>query len=341
MILRLYTGDNSHNKTVTAASSLTEFFELWYVPSAAAIKHRRPPSVATIQRRRDALVWWPRLMGSVDYPDGPPIGMITDEDLETFVQRLATATYTRSRGKDATCYPLSPKTQETTLNEIRITIEAAGPRSGRRLRAGLLSEVPTVWQDPVPSWPKDRWSLEDAKKFASTLSDVRGGYRWPADPELMGPLAKATVAFWFYAGHRATTYRHLRWSDLQTRQGQTYLLIRRSVKTSKADRVAVHRQLLAAIENCRGIDDDLILPWPVQYQAIRTNHQRWQRAAGLDVTYSPQAWRRLHAACVHGAALSSAAAVATKTLGHANAATTAAFYFDPLDSARLAMPDLF
>ncbi len=337
MQLRVYNPDD--NRDVTAASPLDTFFERWYTAAVNSNKKRKPVSQATIDRRRAAVAWWTKLMGSIQYPAGPAIGDITDELLATFAERLTTATFRRSKFS-AKQYPLSAVTQIRTLEEVQIVLAAAGPAVGRnKVRAGLLAESPSIYVPEPECFPKPTWPLDQAIAICKAIRTANVPDYCPADQ--FYALAEATIALWFYTGHRATTYQRLNWNCLIERQpGEWYLQIR-SVKTGKMDRVAVHPALLAKLQRLRGMDEQLMIPWPVCYSAIVRQHSIFQRIAGIPQAYTPQAWRRLHGDQITRVGYRLAQALSKDALGHSSAAITESHYSSARDAAILLLPDLF
>jgi integrase len=349
-MLRLFSPGNEH--AISASSSLKEFFEDWYVPNITNNKRRRPISDATINRRRAAVNWWARLMGSKHHPAGPPIGDINEELLIQFQEKLTAAKYRRGK-YSAIEHPLSRITQIRTMEEVQIVLATAGPASGRRVRAGLLAESPAVYTPPPDCFPKGSWPLDDARKIVAAIAQShppKNGVRFPTNlymtdqTSVFRVLAEATLALWFYTGHRATTYQRLTWSSLiEDAPGQWYLGIDSSVKTGKRDRIAVHPALLSRILKLRGLDPVRMFPWPVRYSAIVDAHTRLQTIAELppQLRFSPQAWRRLHSKEIARVGYSLASSLASGSLGHSSASITEAHYTSARDAAVLMLPDLF
>lgn len=342
-MLRLFSpeGDDS----VSLRSSLKEYFEDWYVPRLLDNPSRRPVSMATIDRRRAAVNWWARLMATKRHSAGPPLGEITRETLSEFASKLAAANY--RRGKFSTSqFKLSRVSQIRTLEEIQIVLATLGPAAGKRMRAGLLAEVPSIYVPPAECFPKSNWLFFEACKIARAIPDTQ-------PPRIRGPnqldattyhaLAEATVALWFYTGHRATTYQRLKWSDLvERRAGEWYLQIE-SVKTRKLDRIAVHPQLLQRFESLRPLSTEYIIPWPCTYSAVVAAHADWQTVAGIETKnrLSPQAWRRLHSEEIAKLGFALARNLAAGSLGHSSASITESHYTSARDAAVLMLPNLF
>lgn len=340
--LRLYNPLDS-DPGITAYSPVQDFYRLWYVPAATQNQARKPTGVATMLKRAEAVAWWTRLMASQSRPLGPPLCEITADDLHLFKSRLETATY--SRGKLSPMRRLAAMTQFRVLEELQRIIMAAGPRTGRRIRAEVLENPPYIYHEAPALWPKETWTMAEAQTLAAAVLQVPPKRTWALANSLYAKMARATIALWFYTGHRATTYRPLTWDCLTTpRPGETYLRILRSVKTGKADKLAVHPQLLESLESCRGIHRDLILPWPLDYRALARHHDAWQGFANLDPLrrFSPQAWRRLHAAEIQKTGFRMGRMLGAQSLGHASISTTEGNYSTAArDMALLSLPNLW
>jgi len=342
--LRLFNPDDSGNsRTVSAFWSVRDFVELWYLPALLADPTRRPPSEKTINKRRVAAAWWSDLMGTTKRPDGPALGDITTDDLALFRGRLATAFY--RRGKLGERRALSPFSQFRQCEELQTILNAAGPRLGRRVRAGVLPEVPAIFLESPTVWPKDCWTIDEAKRIFAALSSFSKIGRLKIPAEKYRQFATASLAFWFYTGHRASTIFHIKKEGLvQVRPGQWFLFIDHSVKTRKRDRVAVHPALLDALRPLwsAALPSGPLISWPILYRGLFDHHADWQTAAGLDPgrTFGPQAWRRLHAAAIAQSGYQSARDLAAGSLGHSSVSITETFYASIRDAAVLSLPDL-
>lgn len=341
-VLRLFNPDDQSGPVASIHWSIADFFEFWYLPSLKSDPRRRPPTEATIMRRRAAVGWWSRLMGTAAAVHGPGLGAITAETLETFRERLKTATF--KRGPTGSPKPLSEWSQFRTLDEIQQLLVNAGPSVGRSRRADILVKVPGIYSESPPCWPKETWSIEEARLLASFVGSMDC-----AKPQLTANryrlLAEGTLALWYFTGHRATTYQHLTFDDLvEVRAGAWCLQVRRSVKTGKADRLRVHPQLLERLERIKScFGSGPLLPWPVAYRCVSDYHAEWQEQAGLPVNrrFRPQAWRRLHGSAIAAGGYETARGLAASSLGHSNAAITETHYTAVRDLAVLNLPALF
>jgi integrase len=341
-VLRLFNPDDQSGPVASLHWTVADFFECWYLPSVREDPKRRPPAQATIDRRQAAVDWWSRLMGSAAMPDGPSLASITAKDLETFRERLKTATY--KRGLSGLPRPLSEWTQYRTLEEIQQLLNAAGPSSGRNRRAEILDRVPGIYAEAPPAWPKETWSIEEARQLSSFVGSM-DSHRAGLSVNQYRLLAEGTIALWYYTGHRATTYEHLSFDDLvELRSGAWCLQVRRSVKTGKADRLRVHPQLLERLLRIKQtFGAGPLLPWPVAYRCVSDYHDQWQEAAGLQANrrFRPQAWRRLHGSAIAAGGYESARGLAASALGHSSAAITESHYTAVRDLAILNLPPLF
>lgn len=326
--------------------TLLDFFDRWYAPTVLGDRSRRPTSQATLDRRRKPVEYWTDLMKSPEHPWGPPICGITTDMLAIFRDRLRTATY--SRGPLGFPRPLSETTQLRAMQELQIVLAACGA-SGRGPRAGLLAQPPRIWTEAVECEPPEVWTIAEARAIAAAIDltkppQCRNNGSQRLDIARMRDLARATLALWYYTGHRSSTYRILRWEQLiEARPGVWYLRISRSVKTRKADKVRVHPELRELIEKLRGMDADKIFPWPVSYWAIADWHSRWQIAAELPASrrLPIKTWRAMHAAALSGLALNSAEQLASVTLGHSSTEITRSSYHSARNALLPLLPPLF
>lgn len=331
---------NDYSKAEVSNWTILEFFELWYLPSVKENLRRRPPTNATLDRRKVAVAWWSRLMGSTEQKNGPVLSAITVDDLETFQSRLKSATYRRGEGISR---PLSEWSQFRTLREIQFLLNSAGSTTGRTRRADILRKVPGIYTETPPAWPKETWDISEARQLAQFVGSMNST-KANLTKRKYRALAEATLAFWYFTGHRATTYEILKFSDLVEIRGSAFLQIRKSVKTGKPDRLRVHPQLhdrllrVQSIFRCKRL-----IPWPVIYRTLSHFHDEWQATAGLPTNrqFSPQAWRRLHAAMIAGVGYETARSFAATAMGHSSASITESHYVSVRDLAIANMPALF
>lgn len=339
-MLRVFSADDSFE--VSAFNSVSTFFESWYVPAVMSNKRRKPISKLTIDRRRAAVAWWPRLMATPARPAGPLMGEITDESLQDFAERLKTATYSRGLRKIG----LSPVSQTRTMEELMIVIQAAGPVSGRRMRAAILADPPNVYVVQHSQFPKPTWALDEARSLVARIATLPPPQRWTLTDNDFRVLMRATVALWFYTGHRARTYLRLDQSALvETFPGEWRLDIAASVKTGKLARVAIHARLLVELQALASLwrSSKRLIPWPIHYSAICKQYRALQSLAGFSKSriMSPQAWRRLHSDQIAGTGFSMARSLAQQSLGHSSPAVTESHYSAIRDLAILRLPDIF
>jgi hypothetical protein len=341
MSLRVYAGDEGH--VASEFSTVQDFFLHWYVPNATKTKRRKPTSMATINsRRRPAVKWWTRLMATKTRPFGPLLNEVTDDHLLEFREFLRDATYRRGRGGQL--LKLGEKTQVRTVEEIEVVLGSAGPAAGRKLRAGFIADPPKIYLEQPPAFPKDTLTFEEAKQTAMGLDTFEKPKFWKESTELYRLMAKATLAFWFYTGHRATSYQFLKRSDrVERRNGCQYLQIRKSVKTSKAVRLVIHPQLSDCLNALPDNgQDSLFIDWPIRYNAVAKNSLRWQRHAGIVEPLSPQTWRRLFDDEIAMTPYKAASKLASMALDHSSSAVTEGSYSTAArDMAILSLPNLF
>ncbi len=325
---------------VSSISSLQHFFDEWYIPTLAKDLRRRPIGRATIDRRRAAINWWTRLMRSPGRPEGPPLAEITNELIAEFRKKLESATFRRGKWTPNS-YPLSPVSQTRTVQEIQIVVGTAGPATGRLVRAGLLPESPGIYMPSPDMSPKPTWNTNEARLIVAGLATSKAPRLWKHGAEMYHKLSRATLAFWFYTGHRATTINQICWNNLRQDDEGNWRLHIVSVKTGKMDIIAIHARLLEAIRACEGMDGKRIIPWPVYYSAVVKAHVRWQHLLPANRKLSPQAWRRCHARHIQLTGFSLARDLAARSLCHASASTTDAHYTSARDAAVLMLPDIF
>jgi integrase len=331
---------NDYSKTEVSNWTISEFFELWYLPSVKENLRRRPPTNATLDRRKVAVAWWSRLMGSNEQKDGPALSAITADDLETFQTRLKSATYRRGEGVSR---PLSEWSQFRTFREIQFLLNSAGSTTGRTRRADILRKVPGIYTETPPAWPKETWDISEARQLAKFVGSMNST-KAKLSKRKYRALAEATLAFWYFTGHRATTYETLKFVDLVEVRGGAFLQIRKSVKTGKPDRLRVHPQLHERLLRVQSIfRSKWLIPWPVEYRCISDYHKAWQEAAGFAANrrFSPQAWRRLHASMIAAVGYETARSFAATAMGHSSASITEAHYVSVRDLAIANMPALF
>lgn len=341
MSLRVFRGDHSHEPSQN--STLQDFFLNWYVPEVTETTERKPTSMSTINsRRRPAVRWWTQLMATKTRPFGPLLCEITSNDLQKFRERLKTATY--QRGKRGKVRLLSEIHQQRQVEEIELILNSAG--QGKR-GAKLIDSPPKIYLSPVPMFPKDTLTMEEARKVAKGLDTFPMTKRWEEAPEVYRLRAKATIAFWFYTGHRKVTFQHTRRGDIiKQRNGGVCLHVRQSVKTSKLDKIAMHPQLVSSLEAwfavSPGDDTTPLISWPMHMRTLFNHHERWQLHAGISEPLSPQTWRRLHSDEIGATPFKLAQQLASETLGHSTTAITEASYSGTARNlAILSLPNLF
>lgn len=339
-VVKLFNPED-HSKSHALNWTIRDFFDVWYLPSVQNDPKRRPQSESTVLRRRAAVDWWSRLMGSKAKPDGPCLAAITVDDLATFRDRLKKATF--QRGKKGERRPLSEWSQFRTFNEIQQLLLSAGPSTVRARRAEVLEVVPGIYDETPPAWPKETWDIEEAKKLAQFVGNM-DATKVDLTKRRYQLLAQTTLAFWYYTGHRATTYENLTFADLIDVRDGACLQIRKSVKTGKADRLRVHPQLhefLMRIKQTFGAGK--LVPWPVAYRCVSDYHDEWQEGAGLAEKrrFRPQAWRRLHASQIAAVGYETARSFAATSLGHSCASITETHYTAVRDIAISNLPKLF
>ncbi len=317
--------------------TLSKFFERWYVGQATTTRSRKPAGDKTIASRRVGVRYWTELMATKKRPEGPRLNEITVDHLEQFRDRLRTVTY--QRHTNSAERQLSESTQFARFTDVVILLSAAGPIDGNRIRAGVLESVPRLYHQGPVHFPKETWTLDEMRQVAESIdtfetkTDNIDRYR---------DLARAWLALLFYSGHRASTYKVIGSDDLvETRPDAWFIDIKKSVKTGKADRVAVHPQLLELLKRCG--EGSPIINWPFGYRRLYDHFKAWQIHAGLPENriFGPQAMRRLNAQVMLSLGVDQAQAAASNSLGHSSVSMTAGHYADAKNTFRLMMPDLF
>ena len=328
------------DSNVSASWPLEIYFRRWYVVQINADKRKKPTSQKTIDRRESVVQWWTKLMSEPRQPYGPPLNDLSDELLELFYQRLQSASY--RRGNLGQSRKLSPVSCYTHMRELLTVLRSTGPKCQNRFRSGVLAEAPSIYIAEPAMWPKQTWTLGEAQTIAKSIQEVdKPQRRWKISQRQYQKLAEATVGFWFYTGHRATTYNVITRNDLvEAIPGSWYLQIR-AVKTGKQDRIIVHPRLLEKLKAVAVSGDDRLIPWPCAYRAVSDNHDRWQSQLPEQRRFSPQAWRRLHADQIAVVGYQAARKVTSQSLQHSNPSITESHYTAIRDAAILSLPDLF
>lgn len=317
---------------VSKKTKLRKFYRGWYVDAVMSNPRKKSPSEKTLRIRGRAVDICSELMGN------PRLKDIDEPMLEDCRKDLFS--YKFKRGENGEERTFAKATAHGYMQELLIVLKATGPKNGNMTRAGILDDPPSIYIEPLPLFPKDHWSIDDARLIVAAAMKAVPPRSWIWGVDLYRKLALASLALWFYTGHRATTYQFLDWSALVERADGWYLDIERSVKTGKPDRIAVHPKLLEAIEACRGIDETKIIRWPIKHRAVFDNHKRWQRDAGVTV-HGIQAWRRLHSNQMAVNGLDIAKNVASSTLGHSSSTVTSGSYVNVENIVRLQLPDLW
>ena len=301
---------------------------------------RKPTGPATIAKRRNAVGWWTRLMATDKRPKGPKLNEITDEHLIQFRSLLESATFRRSaNGIDR---PLAAFTKKSIVDEVMVVIAAAGPKNKSSIRAELLTNPPHIYIEKLPAFPKITWSIDEAKQVARGLLTVTPHGTWTHSVEWYRKLSIAWLCLLVYTGHRASTYRILKASDLlEFRPGYWVIDVAKSVKTGKPDRIPVHRRLLKSLNDLG--ERAGMIEWPISYRSLFNHFKAWQRHAGLPEKriISPQAMRRFHAQELQRTGFTEIEKMASSSLGHSSTAMTAGHYSNARDLAVLSLPDLW
>lgn len=325
--------------------SLPKFFRQWYTPAIQSDPNRKPVSDKSIAKLADAVAWFVAIVGTDQQPEGPPLAQITVETLADFRDALPFGQYPRSPKANAKLYSLKPKTIQNHQKAIQTILAATGPAVPGRLRAGIIPNPPSLYVDRAPDWPKDAWTITEARRIFAAIGETRPR-RKRRDEQKIQTIARAIVAFWFYTGHRAQTYQALTWSQLHNEQSPdgrpaTFLFLR-SVKTGKPDKIVAHPHLVELVELCRGFDPSLILPLPITYSALCKRHQDWQRTARIPELRqsAPQRWRRTHLSELHATGIHDARELLRTAAGHASATTTDRHYFGTRNAHILQLPRL-
>lgn len=316
--------------------NLRKFFRRFYVRAAQSTKTRKQTSDVTIQKRATAVDHFTRLMATKKHPEGLPIGKITTSYLEKFCRRLSKDGYRRS--PVGVLRKRSKVSQQSILSEVLIVLAATGPKNGTSIRAGIVTEPATIYNPQIKAFPKPTWSLDQVRSIVNAIETFEPP-SWNGSTERYRELARAIVAMWFYTGHRARTYEIMPRKSLVESHGQWFLEIEKSIKTGKPDRVPVHDQLLDKLID---LDcGDQLIDWPFNYRCLSDHLKMWQKHAGLETEYTPQAWRRFHAVQMVTTGLNQAQDIASSSLGHASSSVTQGHYANARDLAIYCLPDLW
>lgn len=296
---------------LSAASTLREFFELWFLP--VVLNGDTNAKLATVRSYESSLDWWERLT------DDPPLASVDAYTLATLKTGLRAATW--RRGPHAPARSLAPHSIAKHLKQLRAVLLRVGPTIDRALpSAGLLDNAPFMRvatpkrQVPKPSMPLDAVRAVAIESLRIAAPDDRREWF-------------ARVSLLFYTGARIGTAQAVGPGHVVERDGRKWLVVADDdVKTGNALALPVHPELLAALERLT----------PRNGRYFRQRHPRtlsrkfaWlQKRAGLKTALGFHAVRRTHAEQMVAVGAASGQLAAQMALDHARADTTRQFYAD-------------
>jgi len=318
-------------KEISAALTLTEFFDAAVLPQLDA-RERRP---GTVQIYRDTLTWWRKLTRD------PPIAGIDQQLVNDFRVQLQDARW--RRGICGDWRPLSAWSRTKILRTLRAVLSRLGAGTSARPGEELLRRVPRLELAVPRSAVKDTWSIEEARTLLAATTQM-------AVPAMAGCPAgewwRAFLATAAFTGLRRGTILALRRRHLVERPDGWWLVIEGDAvsKVRQDTQVAVHRQLLGALQRLPGTDpEDLLLPWPFHIRTLWTWHSRLQALAGLPEArqHEIHGWRRWHANRLCELGLPERLEATRCALGHSSSAITTGHYLTAHLALVRALPDLW
>jgi hypothetical protein len=263
---------------------------------------------ATIQRVRDALNWWRRLIHD------PPLRRISDRDINDFKQYLA-----RQKGRKGD--KLAQETIRQTLVRIRFVMREAAKThviDGRRM----------VFMETVPYFELPRKTKTDPRPYSfeelTKILDHCHMMTWPKIEGVEPPrFWRSLYEYFYYEGCRLEETLRLEYSDLK---GEILTVRDEIAKHNHGEELWLQEESLAALERIRTprrFIFELPRGWERDMDKIKREAKRILRAAGV---YEP--WRVFHG--VRRTNASEVARVAgkqaaQKSMRHNDARTTEAY----------------
>lgn len=229
---------------------------------------------ATIQRVRDALNWWRRLLHD------PPLARISDRDVNDFKQHLA-----RQKGRKGE--KLAQETVRQTLVRIRFVMREAAKThviDGRRLS----------FLDTVPHFELPRKTKTDPRPYSydelSRILEHCDIMTWPEMPGVgAAKFWRSLLEYFYYEGCRLEETLRLEYRDLQ---GDILTVRDEIAKHNHGQELQLQEESLAALERIRTPRTYIFqLPrgWQRDMDKIKRECKRLLKAVGL---YEP--WRVFH-----------------------------------------------
>lgn len=323
--------------TVTPDSTLSEFFENWFLPVVLTPQQSRP---GTIRVYLDVLDWW------VYFTNDPPVQRIDHRLTAAFVDALRKASY--RRGPKSELRRLSHNRIAILLRTLRALLGRIGPRiTMSKATACLVPETPLVPAFKAVFKKKGCLTLEQARAVAAACDRMEFPRR-SLPVQFPTPLWwKARLALLYYTGLRRNTAFGLRWRHVERDGDNWWLNVPASLvsKTNKATRIAVHPQLRDILKRmrCQRGEDHLLVPAACDIDCFGDYHYRLQTLAGVPEAeqISVQGWRRLHGQALAELGLAYAENVARVSLDHSDVRTTNTHYVELVNQLRLKLPPLW
>lgn len=317
--LKVYDPDGKcGDQGLTAASTLSELFELAYLP---IVCDGRLLDAKTIRLYREAVAWWRRLT------DDPPLRQITDEVAAAFVKALESQPGRKSER-------LAIATVRKHAIVIDTLIRFAGPRKrtrvGRHNRELLAAppwvEIPRPDVQPVVAV----WSAAEITALLGAVGSMPSPRLDDLPP---GEWWRSLIEVAVYTGLRISQLMGLRYEDVWQDGDRTWIAVRAGVSKGRRGKVQfLSPPALAAVERIRSARPLIFAhpSWPRNPRYLQVCLKRLASCAGVPAArrFGFHAFRRTHATLL---ALSCGAdgrgwETAQASLGHASLSTTRDYY---------------
>ena len=304
---------NLRRSTLSASSTLREFFDGWFRPIVLAGDTNAKP--ATVVEYLSSVAWWETLTGN------PPLSAVDAFTLADLKTGLRSATW--RRGSNSPARGLAPHTIAKHLKQLRAILLRTGPTVDRSLpSAGLLDAAPYMRvATPKRQTPRPAFTLDECRAVvaaACRLAHPVERWRW---------VARLSVLF--YTGLRIGSTNALSPANVVERDGRQWLVVEGAeIKTGNAVAVPLHAEALKALgaaATAAGSGSGRFFE-VVHPRTLARRHDALQVDAGISKPLGFHAWRRCHAEQMVALGAASGELAAQVALDHANGSTTRQFY---------------
>jgi integrase len=304
---------NLRRSTLSASSTLREFFDGWFRPIVLAGDTNAKP--ATVVEYLSSVAWWETLTGN------PPLSAVDAYTLAELKTGLRAATW--RRGPQSPARALAPHTIAKHLKQLRAILLRTGPTVDRSLpSAGLLDAAPYMRvATPKRQTPRPALALDECRAIVAAalrLAHPVERWRW---------VARLSVLF--YTGLRIGSTNGLSPANVVDRDGRKWLVVEGAeVKTGNAVAVPLHGEALDALQTlatAAGSGSGRYFA-PIHPRTLARQHDALQVDAGLAKPLGFHAWRRCHAEQMVALGAASGELAAQMALDHAHGSTTRQFY---------------